>query len=105
MTFIEAIRSAKPFRRPCWVEPNDEFQWVVYNEEDRDLDWALSDGKPSGNCFGCVTAGDQMADDFEVFEYPATGSDLNLAYKEIKDGPPLEAFEIEKNPFLKGGNE
>lgn len=67
---LVALQSRRPFRRPSWVEPEDEFQWVTYNPEYGNFDWATDDGKPSGNIFGdlynliCGDNGD--AQDYEI---------------------------------------
>lgn len=52
MRLVDAIKSNKPFRRPSWVEPDDEFQWVIYNSDCGDFEWADNNGKPTGNTFG-----------------------------------------------------
>lgn len=69
MTLIDAIASNKPFRRPSWVLPDDEFQWVVYNFNG-DFEWANDDGTPSGNVFGdiynIITQNPVASNDYEI---------------------------------------
>lgn len=67
MTLIEAILSGKPFRRPKWVKPDDEFQWVILNPEDNYFDWADEDGKLSGNVFASLEM--IVKDNDEVIDY------------------------------------
>lgn len=62
MTLKEAISTGKPFRRPCWVEPEDEIQWCLFNFEHCDITWE------DGSVFGDITPEMLLADDFEVKE-------------------------------------
>lgn len=70
MKLVEAIRSGKAFRRPRWVDSDDEFQWIQYNPKDNDFEWADNTGKCSGNVFGGIDAflvcSDDEAEDYEV---------------------------------------
>ncbi len=72
MRLVEAIKSNLPFRRPSWIEENDEFKWVILSSEDTYFDWCKEDGIPSGNVFGSLEdiARDNPDDpeDYEVFK-------------------------------------
>ena len=65
MNFIEAVRSGKPFRRPCWVESDDEIQWCKLagdRFEECQILWE------EGSVFGDITQNMLWEDDFEIKE-------------------------------------
>lgn len=65
MNFIEAVRSGKPFRRPKWVEPEDEIQWCILAPNnirfsECQILWE------EDSVFGDITHEILYADDFEI---------------------------------------
>jgi len=68
VNFKEAITSGRPFRRPCWVEPRDKYQWVgVATERAWECIINWYDGEEdSGSCFGDLEIECSNADDYEI---------------------------------------
>ena len=71
MTLSEAIKSGKPFRRPCWIYPDDKYQWVGISDDrlwEGLLNWYDDDGKDTGHSFGDINFDMAISTDYEIKE-------------------------------------